>query len=225
MSQNIINALFTIACLALPLHAKEKGDNMSCTAMQSNGLPHLYFAYGSNLSYDFLKERLKNGEWIEGDGWHKSGVLEEPIPVDLGSFELPDYEFSYSLDVEPFGDTGTAGNVVPKKGERVYGVVYRLSEAHLAELDKTEDVPEAYARVAVKVHRCAIAILGEHSAPASLTAWVYVGNPKYVVQKENPDPLYVDLLVKSACDRSFPPKYIDQCLRVNSLEESQEEAM
>lgn len=181
------------------------------TPNQSNGLSHYYLAYGSNLSYDFLKERLKNGNWI--DEWHKNGELEGPIPQDLGTFKLFDYEFSYSLNVEPFGETGTAANVQPKKGSIVYGALYKLSDAQLLELDKTEDVQEAYVRIAVKVHKCAEAAFEAIHLPDQLTAWVYVGNPKYVVQDSSPDPLYVDLLVRSAYERSFPPNYIEECLQ------------
>lgn len=213
MRKNIINAIIAITWLLQPLNAKEDKNS---TLVQHACLSHNYFAYGSNLSHNFLKERLKNGQWI--DEWHKDGELIGHIPIDLGSFELLDYEFSYSLNVESFGEEGTAGNIIPKKDAKVYGIVYRLSDTHLVELDKTEDVPEAYTRVAVKVHRCAKNILSENNFSTPLIAWVYVGNPKYVVQKENPDPVYVDLLIKSACERSFPPEYIEKYLDIKSKE-------
>ncbi|KIA76868.1 gamma-glutamylcyclotransferase family protein [Parachlamydia sp.] len=173
-------------------------------------LPHLYFAYGSNVSYDFLKERLKNGSWV--DEWHKDGELEGKAPIDLGAYELNDYEFSYSLDTTPFGESGTAGNIAPKEGAKVYGAVYCLSDAQLAELDIGEDAPEAYARVAVKVQRCATQAFKNLQAPESLIVWAYVGNPKHVTQEENPDLEYVRRLVESAFERLFPSEYIDQYL-------------
>ncbi|MDB6081829.1 MAG: hypothetical protein JWO53_1101 [Chlamydiia bacterium] len=175
---------------------------------------HYYFAYGSNLSYDFLKERLKDGSWI--DGWHRGGQLPDPLPIDMGSFELSDYEFRYSLNVEPFEDIGTAGNVKPKRGAKVYGAVYKISEKQLAELDKSEDVPEAYARIAVKVHRIAKPILNKSSSPSILTVWVYVGNPKYVIEEENPDPEYTGLIIRSAYERAFPIHYIENHLTIKS---------
>lgn len=89
-------------------------------SMISQERPHLYFAYGSNLSYDFLKKRLKEGEWV--DEWHKSGKIQPPIPIDWGNYELCDYEFSYSL--LPCGEKQAAGNISPKAGTKVYGVLY-----------------------------------------------------------------------------------------------------
>lgn len=209
--------LVVIIHLWQPLYAEEK-------EVVHTDLPHYYFAYGSNLSYDFLKERLKNGQWL--DGWHKDGELEGSIPFELGVYELSDYEFSYSLDAEPFGDEGTAGNVIPKQGSKVYGIVYRLSDIHLAELDKGEDVPEAYARVAVDVHKCRSAIFGIHDFSEPLKVWMYVGNPKYITWEKNPDPVYVDLLVESARKHLFPPEYIEEYLNVKFLAEKlQQKAM
>ncbi|MBS4167588.1 gamma-glutamylcyclotransferase family protein [Parachlamydia sp. AcF125] len=188
----------------------------------SSDLPHLYFAYGSNLSYEFLKERLKNGEWL--DEWHREGVLEGQPPLDLGTYILDDYEFSYSLNVTPFGEEGTSGNIIPKKGSQVYGVVYQLSDAHLAELDRTEDIPEAYKRVAVQVHKCATKVLGNFPLGESLTAWVYVGNSKYIQIEENPNREYVNLLIHSAFERLFPREYIDQYLQAKYPNEILESA-
>src|SRR5688572_11622890 len=113
-----LKSLFNIAILTATITTTLFGSDSSTA--------HYYFAYGSNLSYPFLKERLKNGEWI--DDWHKDGELEGPIPVDMGCYELPGYEFGYTLDVEPFGDMGTAGNIIPKNNSTVYGVLYKISE-------------------------------------------------------------------------------------------------
>src|SRR5262245_29709689 len=88
--------------------------SLTVGSLWADELSHFYFAYGSNLSYDFLKERLKDGEWI--DDMHKAGTLQGPAPVDFGSYVLRDFEFAYNLDVESFGDSGTAANITSKKG-------------------------------------------------------------------------------------------------------------
>lgn len=164
-----------------------------------------YFAYGSNLSHDFLIERLKNGEWLS-DGWHKTGTLEGPFPIDLGTFVLLDYEFGYTLDI----GTETAGNVIPKTSSKVYGAAYQISREQLEELDRSEDVPEDYLRIAVIVDKVASSVFSE----GSIEAWVYVGQPHKCTDKTNPDPDYVDLLVNSATQRNFPQEYIDNYLQV-----------
>ena len=165
-----------------------------------------YFAYGSNLSSSFLEERLKDGEWLP-DGWHKTGRLKGPSPVDHGTYWLDGYEFGYTLDQ----GSDTTGNIVPKPGARVYGVVYTISPTQLEELDQSEDVPKGdYARVAVEVNKVASRFLG----PPVVKAWTYVGNPHLVTKKVCPDPEYVARLVESATQRGFPQEYVDSSLRV-----------
>lgn len=88
---------------------------------------------------------------------------------------------------------------------------FYIADKHLAELDKSEDMPEEYERIAVKVHKCATSVFGNQS-PCIAEAWVYVGQAPYVTAEHSPDPDYVDLLVKAANDRSFPEEYIDNYL-------------
>lgn len=179
----------------------------------AEGVTNYYFAYGSNLSYAFLKERLKNGKWV--DDWHKDGILEDPIPIDLGTYVLPDYEFGYTLNLETLGEKGTSGNILSKKGSIVYGVLYLLSDKHLKELDLSEDVPRSYERVSVKVHRVASLLFYEPNSPSSAIAWVYVGNPKYMTDEMNPDPIYEKLLIEAALERHFPQSYIEKYLHAD----------
>jgi len=175
----------------------------------------LYFAYGSNINSEFLSERLKNGDWTR-DGWYKSGNLQGPSPEDLGTYVLDDYEFGYNIadtDSQSGPDQETAGNITAKKGSHVYGVLYRITQAQLHELDESEDAPENYIRTAVTVHRVAVSQLKpKEDTPTSVTAWAYVGNPKYLTTQINPDPKYVELLCNSAKKREFPEDYITQFL-------------
>lgn len=166
-----------------------------------------YFAYGSNLSADFFRERLKDGKWLP-DGWHKTGNLKGPTPKDYGTFILPDYEFGYSLDL----GNETTGNIIPKKGSKVYGVIYEITQEQLLELDLSEDVPIDYNRVAVKVYKVSNTILTFQDA------WVYIGNQNKYTHIINPDPEYVELLVNSATQRNFPVEYIQQYLNVPEVQ-------
>lgn len=168
---------------------------------------HYYFAYGSNVDGSFLEERLKDGEWTS-DGWHKTGQLRGKKPTDYGVYYLDGYEFGYTLQDGKL----TTGNIAPKEGSRVYGVLYGLSEEQFQELDRTEDVPRDYKRVAVVVHRLGLASLDKMSM---LTADVYVGNPERVTDHVCPVLEYVDRLIDAATKRCFPPEYIDSYLKVS----------
>ncbi|MBS0622814.1 MAG: gamma-glutamylcyclotransferase [Verrucomicrobia bacterium] len=191
-----------IFILAVPLSGATKAPEVPC----------YYFGYGSNLSYDFLKERLKNGEWI-GE-WEKDGVLEGPVPTDLGVYALSNYEFGYTL--KPFDESYTTGNILPKEGAKVYGALYLIcSQQHIDALDASEDVPRDYKRVAVKVHQVASSRF--QNSPPSAIAYVYVGNKKYVTDAINPDPEYVDFLIEAAQGRALPTAYIDKFLKTDSV--------
>lgn len=161
-----------------------------------------------------MVERLKDGEWI--DSYHKDGKLVDAVPEDLGVYVLPEYEFGYTFDVEPFGDPGSAANIEPKAGGTVYGAVYKISENQLRILDETEDEPVAYIRTALKVYRYVVPGCcqrsEENSAPEEITAWVYVGNKKYHTHEKSPDVSYVQLLVEAAKMRSLPSEYIHEFL-------------
>ena len=167
---------------------------------------HYYFGYGSNLNDDFMQERLKDGEWI--DSFHRNGRLIGAKPIDLGCYMLNDYEFEYSLDAESFGDKGTTANLIPKWGSVVYGVLYKISSQHLEKLDHTEDTPIAYQRIPLPVRRVEKDSTQNNPAPKEVNAWVYIGQEPYIISKWNPDPDYVNILLKGAYEHRLPENYI-----------------
>lgn len=173
-----------------------------------------YFAYGSNLSRDFLNERLKNGEWIE-DGWQKNGNLEGKPPDFLGVYRLDGYEFGYTLREE----NETTGNIIRKEGSAVFGALYRISKVQLDVLDKEENAPEQYTKTLVKVNRVCRDIF---KAPQSVEAFAYVGNKNYYTTDVCPDPRYVELLLKAAEELSLPQSYVDQYFLLPILQTAQD---
>lgn len=199
---------YLVVCLTIVLQFSKIKANES-------ELTQYYFGYGSNLSYAFFKERLKDGIWI--DFWHKDGELAGEPPADLGIYELPGYEFGYSLNVEAFNDTGTAANINPKEDKIVYGALYHISQLHLDQIDEGEDLNKAYFRVAMKVYKCDKDTFERVKDCEPITAWVYVGNPAYVINEERPGTEYVDLILKSAEERCLPQGYIDSYLKCTSL--------
>lgn len=85
-----------------------------------------YFAYGSNLFSERLRGRVPSAEAV-------------------GMARLD----GYRLTTDKQGRDGTAkANLRVETGARVWGVLYRLDEAHWAPLDAAEG---GYARIAVEV--------------------------------------------------------------------------
>ncbi len=168
------------------------------------------FGYGSNLSWDLLRNRLNDGDWAEDD-WYKTGNPVGPDPIDLGIGILWDYRFKYNLWENPFLESEqmaiqTSGNIVNEYGDRVYGAVYQITPQQLALLDKDEDEGKAYMRTALKVHTLSGQVLN---------TWCYVGNSEYIVCDEQiaPEQEYVDKVVQYATERKLPQGYIDNRLR------------
>jgi gamma-glutamylcyclotransferase len=92
-----------------------------------------YFAYGSNLSYEQICDRCPSHEFVS-------------------VAELREYRLAFTR----YSKNRACGvaDVVPAQGESVWGVVYELSEADLAELDGQEGAhltPPAYMRLNVQV--------------------------------------------------------------------------
>lgn len=154
-----------------------------------------------------MYERLKDGEWTD-DGWHKTGSLRGPKPIDLGTYVLENHEFRY--DVLDLGSRTreTACNIVPKQGARTYGVVYRVTNEQLNILDKEEDVPRNYRRVALKVQVVADNVFNPdvEKSPSELEVWAYMGQPEFITDNWQPDPEYVELLESSARKRGNIPE-------------------
>jgi len=84
-----------------------------------------YFAYGSNLDMDRLRERI--GEW-----------------QDDRRATLKGYRLSF--------DSRGKADIFEQRGERVWGAVYKVSEAQLKILDRFEGLHSGvYKRVRVNV--------------------------------------------------------------------------
>lgn len=83
---------------------------------------HYYFAYGANTNLDSMARRC-------------------PAAVSMGSAALFDWRlrFAYHADV------------VPVLGQRVSGVLWRLTDQCLASLDQFEGYPDYYERTTVPV--------------------------------------------------------------------------
>ena len=91
---------------------------------------------------------------------------------------------------------GVAG-ALRAAGEKVWGALYDVTEAHLATLDRHLEVPYAY-------HREEMEVVKENGRAK---AWVYLANRTGAFL---PHPSYVQGLVKAARELAFPQEYIEK---------------
>ncbi len=147
---------------------------------------YYFFSYGLYINSKFVKESL---------GY---------FPEKIGVYKLDGYEFSYSR--APVHKKATGGNVQPKAGKTVYGVVWKLKEEDFSILDKEEQAPIAYTRVRLKV-------VNARDATDFKWAEVYVANPKYISKTYYPRPVYVERVTEGAKENGFPEEYINAYLK------------
>ena len=90
-----------------------------------------YFAYGSNLSRQQMKERC-------------------PSSQPRFTATLHHYKLAFSGWSRRW--RGGVASIKPFRGERVPGAIYEISEADLKRLDRGEGYPESYDRIKIIVN-------------------------------------------------------------------------
>jgi gamma-glutamylcyclotransferase (GGCT)/AIG2-like uncharacterized protein YtfP len=144
-----------------------------------------YFAYGSNLNLDQMRERCSAAEF-------------------LCRARLNDYRLVFPRK-SIRRRCGVAG-IVPLPGQAVWGVVYNLPDCDLSHLDAQEGynanrsrAENAYMRVQVIVEQ-----EGDDSVP--LPVQTYIAVPQSNPPLPNRD--YMQLIIGGAKFWSLPPEYI-----------------
>jgi len=144
----------------------------------------LYFAYGSNLDWERMKERCPSAEFF-------------------CKASLPDYRIDFTRKSKKL-NCGVS-DIIWDEDNKVYGVVYRINEIDLGKLDKREGyIPQgdknAYKRIEIMV-------LEEDNREKPITAFTYE-----VVKKEfgkhKPNRKYKDFIVNGAKFWDLPKEYI-----------------
>ncbi|NPV28356.1 MAG: gamma-glutamylcyclotransferase [Firmicutes bacterium] len=129
-----------------------------------------YFAYGSNIDANQMKERI--------------GRCPDRVLGILRNWRL---EFNKASAKVP--GAGFA-NIMPCPGDAVEGVLYLLSEEELRRLDHYEGVPHHYRRHLVNVER--------QQTGKDVTAVTYVANPEKVQGGLKPTREYLSHLLAGA---------------------------
>ncbi len=137
-------------------------------------MPH-YFAYGSNLDESQLHRRCPSA-----------------ILVTVGS--LPDFRLAFT--VRSAGWSAGAADVVESPGDRVWGLVFELTDEDLEQLDRFEGHPDQYQRFIARIE----------VPQGMLDAWVYTAARKEPFVA--PSRRYVGIIREAALRHGFPDAYV-----------------
>jgi len=144
----------------------------------------LYFAYGSNLDWERMKERCPSAEF-------------------LCKASLSDYRIDFTRKSNKF-NCGVA-DIIWDENNKAYGVIYRIDEVDLGKLDKHEGYIPQGDKNAYK--RIEIIVFEEDNREKPITAFTYE-----VVKKEfgkyKPDREYKNFIVNGAKFWNLPKEYI-----------------
>lgn len=155
----------------------------------------LYFAYGSNMLFDQMRERCPSAAYV--------------CVAGLDGYRLA-FTRKASGASSPWRGFGVA-DIVVHEGERVWGAVFEIDERDIGALDRSEGCrpgreTNAYRRVEVQIARDA-----ESENP--LLAQTYV-----VCTREEPNPVphrdYVARIVAGAKSWNLPADYLQALERI-----------
>lgn len=122
----------------------------------------LYFAYGSNLDRERMKERKCDFSSA------KSAHLKDwKLVFNKRSAKIPAMGF---------------GNVIPAKGEIVEGILYEMDDSMIKSLDKYEGYPKHYNR-----EKIIVSVEGKE-----VEADIYIATPEWTDENVKPTQDYID---------------------------------
>jgi gamma-glutamylcyclotransferase (GGCT)/AIG2-like uncharacterized protein YtfP len=144
-----------------------------------------YFAYGSNMDLDQMKERC-------GNEFKFVAVV-----------YLEGFKFVYDGYSEK--RKGSVANIVECSGEKVWGVLYEITENAEKKLDENEGYPFTYQKRYVTV---------KDKEGKEYKAFVYLRKPQEIGK---PSKDYMNQIIKAAYAHKLPSSYIEKYLRVSDV--------
>lgn len=150
-----------------------------------------YFAYGSNMDEEQMKERCPKSE-VLGIGY-------------LSGYKLGFTRFSEKRQ-------SAVADILVSPDDNVWGLIYEVPEADMERLDHFEGAPDAYQRIYKKVY--------QYKSPTieDMRQWFYMGNTKTKSDNHHKDPKNyktVDCFTYEVAHKNFqvgPPtvEYMDK---------------
>jgi gamma-glutamylcyclotransferase (GGCT)/AIG2-like uncharacterized protein YtfP len=149
-------------------------------------MPHV-FAYGSNMDWEQMSRRCPTAK-----------------PISIA--QLPGYRLNFPRKSQRRG-CGVA-SVVPAAGSSVWGVIYKISDADLRELDRSEGfkIHDPAGRNAYERGRLTVYQHGDAALPFTVETYFAVGQ----LDPPLPSQDYKDQLIKGARAWQLPQTYITE---------------
>ena len=146
-----------------------------------------YFAYGSNMDKNELKEWCKNNN--------------KPFPKweFIGMASLENYEITFNY--YSYSRGAGAANIIEKKGSVVYGLLFKVSDEELEFLRIKEGYPDSYEDIKVNVK-------SEKITYSSVMAYKVTKN-KERDHHEQPLKTYLQLIIQNGKTYGFPEDYLN----------------
>jgi hypothetical protein len=162
----------------------------------------LYFAYGSNLDPEQMKERCPGCQVV-------------------GLASLSDYRIAFPRFSNRWG--GGSASIQLAHGEVMYGALYDLTEDDLAKLDTFEgfvgagDQHNAHDREHVTLE---LTRPDDGSIPRKVRAWTYIARPAHPAP---PSARYLDRILAGAKHHRLPEEYVARLKEIETGSESGKE--
>lgn len=153
-----------------------------------------YFAYGSNMNYERVVERMNNGyKDMSEDGIIKEDKTEFYEKINkIGACILFEYELCFNKMRSNSTVFEGFANIVPQKGATVEGVLYELNQEQLKILDYYEGVEDNhYIRANVEVKSL-------ESGKVYDGVTVYVAHESRIDNRCKPSKTYLNHLIKGS---------------------------
>ena len=137
-----------------------------------------YFAYGSNMLLQRLRERCKSARII-------------------CVASVSGYQLAFSKKSK---DGSGKATIVAESDARVYGVVFDISSEDATELDRIEGLGKGYERIEL--------IAFTHQEGPPITVIAYIAHEGFLDSTLRPYDWYRDLIVKGAKQHNLPDDYV-----------------
>ena len=141
----------------------------------------LYFAYGSNMDWDQMKNRCPSTQFV-------------------GLAVLRDYQLAFTRKSKK-RNCGVA-DVVPASGKEVWGVVYEITDGDRANLDECEGYREGRDTNSYWRKECTVHLVDDHK---DVKVWTYFAEPQQNPPLPNSE--YKNLLLSGARYWNLPALY------------------
>lgn len=179
--------------------SQNAGSEVNPNTAPNTAMEYWYFAYGSNLLVEQMRNRL-GAEFIAEQ--NSEAVTNEPTTIDLAPriVKLPKYRVDFSM-------LSTNGqyyaNIVPAD-EDALGVIYRCSKYGLELLDTFET---GYQRVTKQVY---------DTEGQAFDAMVYVAKPESLSKSGKPSIEYLNRILQGGKAHRLPQEYLNQLIATAS---------